>query len=47
MSKGHIDAAAGGAFLSLTIDAAKPSSKRWWPTKVGERSVNNKKACIP
>jgi len=35
MSRGHIDAAAGGAFLSLTINGAtalieKMVSNQWW-----------------
>jgi hypothetical protein len=47
MSKGHIDATAGGVFsLSLPMQP-RPSSKRWWLTRAGDRNANNKKACIP
>ena len=49
MSRGHIDAVAGGAFLSLTIDGAtalmeKIMSNQSWGMK---DPLNNKKACIP
>ena len=43
MSKEHVDAAAGGAFLSLTINGAMALIEKM----VGERTKNNKKACIP
>ena len=47
MSKGHIDAAAGGAFLSLNITNTtalieKMVANQSW----GEERKNNKKACI-
>ena len=49
MSWGHVDAATGGAFLSLTIDGAtalieKMVSNQSWGRK---GPINNKKACIP
>jgi hypothetical protein len=49
MSKGHIDVAAGGTFLFLTIDGPtalieKMVSNQSWGRK---GQINNKKACIP
>ena len=44
MSKGHVDAAAGGAFLSLTIKKLLPSSRRWCQIKAGEKEGKHKKA---
>jgi hypothetical protein len=49
MSSGHIDVAAGGAFLSLTIDGAmalieKMVSNQSWGRKDHK---NNKKTRIP
>jgi hypothetical protein len=48
MSRGHIDATAIGAFLSLTIDGAtalikKMVSNQTWGWK---GPINNKKVCI-
>jgi hypothetical protein len=46
-SKGHVDAAAGGAFLSLTVDGAKALIEKMVANQSWGRSANNKKACIP
>jgi hypothetical protein len=50
MSKEHIDAATGGAFLSLTIDEAttlidKMVTNHGWVRS--KASPHNKKTCIP
>jgi len=45
MSKGQVDAVAGGAFLSLTILKLLPSSRRWWQIKAGEKE-NTKRLAI-
>ena len=47
MSKGHMDAAAGGAFLALNIDGAMALIENMWTIRAGGRNENNKKACIP
>jgi len=47
MSKGHVDAAAGGAFLSLTINGAKALIEKMVANQSWGRSTSNKKACIP
>lgn len=50
MSKGHLDAAAGGAFLSLTIDGAKALINKMVENQAwgDERSpAKAQKACIP
>jgi hypothetical protein len=49
-SRAHLDAAAGGAYLDLTIAKATTLIKKWSPTKAGTRSVPNpelKAKCIP
>ena len=47
MWKGHIDATAGGSFLSLTIDGAMALiEKDGGKSELGKKE-NNKKACIP
>ena len=46
MSKGHVDATAGGAFLSLTVDEAKALIKKMVANQSRGRSANNKKECI-
>ena len=46
MSKGHKDATAGGAFLSLTVDEAKALIKKMVANQSRGRSANNKKECI-
>jgi hypothetical protein len=47
MSKGHIDAAAGGAFLSLTIDGATALIDKMVSNQSYGRKENNKNTCIP
>ena len=47
MSKGHVDAAAGGAFLSLTINGATALIEKIVANQSWGRNKNNKKACIP
>jgi hypothetical protein len=48
MSRGHIDAAAGGAFLSLTIDGATALIKEMLSNQSWseERSQKQQKSCI-
>jgi hypothetical protein len=40
-SREHLDAAAGGAFFSLQVPAAKELMKRWWQFKVGMEIISN------
>jgi len=47
MSKEHVDVAAGGAFLSLTVDGAKALIEKIVANQSWGRTANNKKACIP
>ena len=47
MSKGHMDATARGAFLSLTIDGAMALIEKMVANQSRGRNENNKKACIP
>jgi len=47
MSKGHIDATAGDAFLSLTIDGAMDLIDKMVANQSWGKKENNKKACIP
>jgi hypothetical protein len=47
MSKGHIDAAAEGAFLSLTIDIATALIEKMVANQSWGRNAKHKKACIP
>jgi hypothetical protein len=47
MSKGHVEAAAGGAFLSFTIDEATALIEKVVANQSWGRKENNKKACIP
>jgi hypothetical protein len=47
MSKGHVDAAAGGAFLSLTIANATALIEKIVANQSWGRKENNKKACTP
>ena len=47
MSKGHVDAAAGGAFLSLTITNAMALIEKMVANQSRGKKENNKKACIP
>ena len=47
MSKGHVDAAARGAFLSLIIGGAMALIKKMVANQSKGRNENNKKACIP
>jgi hypothetical protein len=47
MSKGHVDAAAGGAFLSLTINNATTLIEKMVANQSWGRKENNIKACIP
>jgi len=47
MSKGHIDAIAGDAFLSLTIDGAMDLIDKMVANQSWGKKENNKKACIP
>jgi hypothetical protein len=47
MLKGHVDAVAGGAFLSLTANAAKALIKNIVANQSWGRNTSNKKACIP
>ena len=49
MSRGHIDAAAGGAFLSLTIDGAMAlinkmvSNQSWWEERKTQKGMHTVK----
>jgi len=47
MSKGHVDATARGAFLSLTINNATTLIEKMVANQSWGRNTNNKKACIP
>ena len=47
MLKGHVDAAARGAFLSLTIDGAMALIDKMVSNQSWGKKENNKKACIP
>jgi formiminotetrahydrofolate cyclodeaminase len=47
MSKGHVDAAAGGSFLSLSIDRATALIEKMVANQSWGKKENNKKACIP
>jgi hypothetical protein len=47
MSKGHVDAATGGVFLSLTIDGATTLIEKMVVNQSWGRKENNKNACIP
>jgi len=47
MSKGHVDAAAGGAFLSLTIENAMTLIERMVANQSWGEGRNTQKACIP
>ena len=53
MSKGHLDAAAGGAFLSLTTAGAKALIEKmvehqsWGRTGLNPQLPKHEKACIP
>jgi hypothetical protein len=47
MSKVHIDAAAGGAFLSLTIDGATTLINKMVMNQGWGRKEDPKKVCIP
>ena len=46
MSKGHIDAAAGGAFLSLTIDGAKALIEKMVANQSWGEERKQQKTCI-
>jgi hypothetical protein len=47
MLKGHVDAAAGGAFLSLTIDNATTLIEKMVANQARGRNAKHKKAYIP
>jgi hypothetical protein len=47
MSKGHVDAAAGDAFLFLTINGATALIEKMVANQSWGRNENNKKTCIP
>ena len=47
MLKGHVDAAARGAFLSLTIADATALIEKMVANQSWGWNANNKKACIP
>ena len=47
MSRGDIDAADGGAFLSLTIDGATALINKMVCNQSWGKKENHKKACIP
>jgi hypothetical protein len=47
MSRGHIDAATGGAFLSLTIDGATELINKMVTNQSWGRKEKHKKVCIP
>jgi hypothetical protein len=47
MSKGHVDAATRGAFLSLTIAGATTLIEKMVSNQSWGKKENNKKACIP
>jgi hypothetical protein len=46
MSKGHVDAIAGGAFLSLTITNATALIEKMAANQSWGRKEKHKKACI-
>jgi hypothetical protein len=45
--KGHVDAVARGAFLSLTANASKALIEKIVANQSWGRKASNKKACIP
>jgi hypothetical protein len=47
MSRGHIDAVARGAFLSLTIDEAMTLINKMVSNQSWGKKEKHKKACIP
>jgi formiminotetrahydrofolate cyclodeaminase len=47
MSKGLVDAVAGGAFLSLTIARAMALIEKMVSNQSWGKKENNKKTCIP
>ena len=47
MSRGHLNAAAGSSFLSLTIDAATALIKKMVSNQSWGRKGKHKKECIP
>ena len=47
ISRGHIDAVAGGAFVSLTIDGATALNNKMVSNQRWGKKENHKKACIP
>jgi hypothetical protein len=47
MSRGHIDAAAGGGFLSLIADGAMALINKMVTNQSWGKNEKHKKACIP
>jgi len=47
MSRGHIDVADGGTFLSLTIDGATALINKMVSNQSWGKKENHKKVCIP
>ena len=47
MSRGHLDAVAGGTFLSLTVDGAKALINKMVSNQSWGRKGKHKKECIP
>jgi hypothetical protein len=47
MSKRHVDTAAGGAFLSLTVDNTTALIEKMVANQSWKRITKHKKACIP
>jgi len=47
MSRGHLDAAAGGAFLSFTIDGATTLINKMVSNQSWGEKIKHKKVCIP
>jgi hypothetical protein len=47
MSRGHLNAVAGGAFLSLTIDGATSLINKMVSNQSWGRKQKHKKECIP
>jgi hypothetical protein len=47
MSRGHLDAAAGGAFLSLIIDGATALIDKMVTNQRWGKKEKHKKECVP
>ena len=47
MSRGHLDAAVGGAFFSLTIDGAMALINKMVSNQSWRKKEKHKRVCIP